>query len=527
MSVQVLRLRRFAGLLVLMMLVVGGAGTLAAESVDQRIFEHAERLVKEGRPDLALDEYRRLVDSYPRSSLVDDALVAIGTRLYAVSRLEQLGRARGEDLREAYRIFDKVRREHAQASATPEAIMRMAYLRLEPYSADRDVEHARALFESVSEIYPESEWVDDAHLGMAFCSRLDGNPAGVIADLQPFWESQAASKIRFRALLWSAESYEALGRRDQALEIYQMVREQAAGSPEALQARGRLVGLLRRTLAASGQAWLAEDSRFNGQVDDAREVTGVWASPKGWIYLADRGTGRIIRFDRQGRKLGQRPVAKPALLAFDVYGQAAVLEESALKVGKQRWDLAVPRQDKKLSRLRPSAAPMPRQDSNWWFVDESGEAVLEFNSSLSYERVVWKDVKSSVDRARSGAQGSVWLLDKKANRLTRLDEHGTGQAIDLRAAPVSLRRPVDLTVDTHGAVWVLDADKNGVAVFSPTGEYEGFVQLKGSLNRANLEAVEVDASGALLVYDGRQRRLRRFLDVPPRSGHTSQAEVKQ
>lgn len=517
----------FAGLLALMMLAIGGTGTLAADSVDQRIFEHAERLVNEGRPDLALDEYRRLIESYPRSSLADDALVAIGTRLYAVSSLEQLGRALGEDLEEAYRTFDKVRRGLAQASAAPEAIMRMAYLRLEPYSANRDVEQARALFESVSEVYPGSKWVDDAHMGMAFCSRLGGNPAGVIVDLLPFWESQATSKLRFRALLWNAEAYEALGRRAQALEIYQRVREEAAGSAEALQAQGLLVGLLRRTLAASGQAWLTEDSRFDGQVDDAREVTGVWASPKGWIYLADQGAGRILRLDRQGRKLGQRPAAKPALLAFDVYGQAAVLEGSALKVGKQRWDLAVPRQGKKLSRLRPAAAPMPRHDSNWWFVDERGEAVLEFNSALGYERVVWEDAKSRIDRARSGAQGSVWLLDMKANRLTRLDEEGAVQVIDLRAAPVSLRRPVDLAVDIHGAVWVLDASKNGVAVFSPAGEYEGFVQLKGSLNRANLEAVEVDASGALLVYDARQRRLRRFLDPLPRTGYTSQAEVKR
>jgi TolA-binding protein len=527
MSVQVLRLRRITRGLFLLLFAAGSVLALAADSIDQRIYDHAGRLVQEGRSDLALDEYRRLIDSYPRSELVDDALLAIGVRLYAVSSPNMLGRARGEELEEAYRVFDKIRHEHAQGNAAPEAVMRMAYLRLEPYSPKRDVQQARALFGSVSEIYPDSGWVDESRLGMAFCSRLSGRSARVIADLQPFWERLGASSKFPKALLWSAEAYEALGRRERALEIYQRVREEATGTPEATLAEGRLLMLLRRTLVARGVMSLTEDTAFEGLADDLRDVTGVWASPKGWIYVSDGGGGRIVRFDRHGRRLGQRNAMKPALLAFDAYGQAALLEESALKVGKQRWDLAVPRGGKKVSRLRPAAAPLPRHDTNWWFVDERGEAVLEFDSNLNFQRTVWQDVNFQIDRARAGSGGGVWLLDARGARLVHLDTQGEAQAINLRSEPVSLESPVDLAVDVHGAVWVLDADRKGVAVFSPAGDYEGFVQFQGTRQRAALEAVEVDASGALLVYDGKQHRLRRFQDPPPRSSHTRQAEVKK
>ncbi len=527
MPVQVLSAGASARALVALCAVTLAVGALAEAEKDlgARIFEHAGRLGREGRPELAVDEYRRLIEGYPDSSLADDALLAIGEHLYKVRSLDELGRARGPAIEEAFRIFERVRRKHARDNAAPAAIVRMAFIRLEPHGGKRDVDIAHVLFRSVSEIYPGSEWEDDARLGMAYCSRLSGRPSRVVVDLQPFWERLAGSPLSARATLWRADAFVSLGRRDRAFELYQRLREESPGSTEAGQANARTVLLLRRALAAAGSARLREDASFAGQLGRAKEISGVWTSPKGWIYLADRGAGRIVRFDRRGRRLGDRLAAEPALLAFDSYGQAAVLERAALRVGKQRWALAVPHGDKN-SKLRPAAAPLPRNDASWWFVDDRGEAVLEFDRELKFQRVVWKDDRLSASRARPGPGGVVWLLDTKAGRLVRLNRDGEALQIELGKEPPALSRPVDLAVDPNGAVWVLDAHRKGLGVFSPVGEYEGFVPLEGAVSRSDLEAVEVDASGAVLVYDARQQRLRRFFDPTPDMEGVKRAGVK-
>jgi hypothetical protein len=59
---------------------------------------------------------------------------------------------------------------------------------------------------------------------------------------------------------------------------------------------------------------------------------------------------------------------------------------------------------------------------------------------------------------------------------------------------------------------VLDAQRGGAAVFSPAGQYEGFVPIEAG-NGSSLAALEIDAGGGALVYDARQRRLRRFIDA--------------
>jgi hypothetical protein len=516
MPVQILssgpRPARRAGLLILTAAAAAGLALAEGETVVARIFQHAGRLLQEGRPELALDEYRRLVDGYPNSDLADDALVAIGAQSYPVDDLEELGKAQGPRLEEAFKIFDRVRREHPQGNSAPAATLRMAMLRLEPRSAGYNVEQARALFSSVSEIYPESGQVAQARLGMAYCSRLEASPARVIADLQPFWEELAASPLAPRARLWRADAFEAMGWRARALELYQQTREDFARSPEAGWAQGRAALLLRRTLAAAGTARLAADPTFEGQrLADLKQAPGVSASAQGWIYLADAERGRVLRLDARGRVLDEKPAAAPSLVAVDPYGQAAIVEGAALRMGKQRWDLAVPDGKRSLA-LRPAAPPLARHDGMWWLLDERGRSVLEFDRALSFKRVVWSDVSLSATRARLGPEDTAWLLDRDSRRLVRVSAAGEARAIPLADAPAALRRPVDLAVDAHGAAWVLDAQRGGAAVFSPAGQYEGFVPIDAG-DGSSLAALEIDAGGGALVYDARQRRLRRFIDA--------------
>jgi tetratricopeptide (TPR) repeat protein len=488
------------------------APAAAGEAVVARIFEHAGRLLQEGRPDLAVDEYRRLVESYPNSDLADDALLAIGSQSYGISSLDDLGRSYGTELEEAFKVFDRVRREHPDGSAAPAAILRMALLRLEPRAAGHNLNEAKALFRSVSEIYPGSEWADEARLGMALCSRRSGAPGLVVADLQPFFEALAASPLVARAQLWRADAFEALGRRSRALELYQALRERSPRAPEATPAQGRALLLLRRTLALRAEAKLAEEPAFQpSEVADLRQAPALCMSPQGWLFAADGGRGRILRFDSRGRLLEQKPAQAPALLALDASGQAALVEGTTLKLGKQSWPLGWS-DGRKVAPLQPKVAPLPRPDGTWWILDERGRSVLEFDRGLVFKKTVWKDESFAASRARIGADGTAWILDASAGRLARLAPSGEAKIVSLREAPVLLRQPVDLALDPHGAAWVLDGQKQAVAIFSPGGSYEGAVPLVAAGRGLSLEAIEIDAGGGLLAWDSRQRRLRRFIE---------------
>jgi len=266
-------------------------------------------------------------------------------------------------------------------------------------------------------------------------------------------------------------------------------------------------------MAAQGTARLADDPGFStAPVKEVREVSALHAYPTGSIYITDAGRGLTFRLDARGRLLDQKEIPAPALMSIDAYGQAATIEGESLRQGRQSWPLTWHDGKRKVS-LRPAVPPLPRRDGSWWFTDERGGAVFEFDRSLVFRKSVWSGDGLSADRARVGPDDTVWLMDTGAGRLVRLDPSGQARSIDLKAAPASVRAARDLAVDALGAVWVLDAGRRALAVFSPSGQYEGALRLEGA--SGSLEAVEVDPGGGILVYDARERRLRRFVEVAP------------
>jgi TolA-binding protein len=544
MPVQVLK-RAVAGALTLLCAAAGPAlaasqGRPEQEIAVARLFEHAGRLLQEGRQELALDEYRRLADGYPQSDLADDALLAIAAQIYPVAGVEGLGRRSGVELEQAFRLFDRVRRDHPRGNAAPAALLRMALLRLEPRGPRYDPEEARALLRSLCEGYPDSEWADEGRLALAYVGRLSGAAARVVAELQPFYEGLAASPLAPLAQLWRGDAFEALGRRARALETYQTLRERAPRSPEAGWAQARALLLVRRTLAAGGAAGLMEDPAATAPLLQARAVTALIATPQGWNWVLEEEGRVLTRLDPRGGLLERRQLEAPAAIALDGFGQIAIVENGRLRVGKSSWSLAVTAAGEPSAGDRagespaappartvgssgapggvafaPSVAPLPRLDGSWWFVDERGRSVLEFDGELKFRRTVWSLVGGSISRARMGARDTAWLLDVRGGRLVRLGAAAEARVIDLAAAPAALRKPADLAVDPLGAAWILDAGRSGAAVFSPEGEYEGFVPFAPSFAKADPRVFDIDAGGALLVFDGRGKRLARLVDAAP------------
>jgi TolA-binding protein/sugar lactone lactonase YvrE len=524
MPVQVLIRRTAWAAAVLLCAAAAEARTAAAarpegESTVARLYEHAGRLLQEGRPELAVDEYRRLADGYPQSDLADDALLAIAAQTYPVTAIDGLGRSSGEELEEAFRLFDRVRRDHPQGNAAPAALLRMALVRLEPRAARHDLEQARTLLRSLCEAYPTSEWADEARLALAFAGRRAGAAARVVADLQPFLEDLAGSPWAPRAHLWRGDAFEMLGRRTRALEAYQALRERAPRSPEAGWAQGRALLLVRRTLAAGGAARLVEDETVHASLPQVRAASSVIASAQGSIWVLESEGRSLSRLDPRGSLLDRRELESPAMVAFDAFGQAALVERSRLKLGKKTWNLSRPAASSGgapgSEPLVPAAAPLPRQDGSWWFVDERGREVLEFDRGLTFRRPVWSLEGGSIGRARLGTTDTAWLLDPRGGRLVRLSAAGEAKVVALAADPAGVREPVDVAIDPLGAAWVLDAGRRGAAVFSPGGEYEGFVPFPPSLGRADPQAFDIDETGALLVFDGRGNRLVRLIDAAP------------
>ncbi len=144
-------------------------GPLAGSDADEIAFWHARALDRTGRKDEALATYRRVVETWPRSSLADDAL------LYAASVLK--GRGRWDDARA---MLDRI------VATYPDCGLKQT-----------------ALWQSGWAAYQAKEY-----------------PAAVAA----FTKLTSSGGYREKALYWSGRAHQAAGEPDAATQCYTALR---------------------------------------------------------------------------------------------------------------------------------------------------------------------------------------------------------------------------------------------------------------------------------------------------------------
>ncbi len=358
------------------------APSLAAEAQ----YRIARRLVVEGSPQ-AEAALRRVLELDPRGPLADDALVDLARLSASVAWPEELGRLEPEGVQRALEILAELRREHPQGDRLPEARLDEALLRLAPLPS-RDAEAARLMLLEIATLHP-------------------GTPL--------------SERARY-ALAWMAEQWGAL---ETARDAYTRLVVDAAEAPTAQRAAAGLARVVWRT-GDAGAAAVWADRAFQAQRPDERAAvrelavrrvlvgsgTPAWARgkarrfgtalrspdrlaalPEGWL-VGDSREGRVVEFDTGGARRGEWSVAGLLALAVDAFGRLFAATEG------------------ELLQLLPG---------------QRVRRILEWPES-------WREPRALA----VGADGSVWIADRRGQRVARLEPTGA-------AAPILEQRDARVT----------------------------------------------------------------------------------
>lgn len=239
------------------------------EDVD---YLYATKLFQNKMYDLAAEQFRHFLRTYPASSRACEAQFLVGESLL-----------RADKFKEAYEEFRKLVIKYPSSSRADEAQFKIGKC----YQKLGDPEEAAQAYERVQVFYPKSQYAP-------------------------------------QALLWAGEIYQQIGKLSQAAEVFRRVVQEYPGRKESLQARIHLGGVLReegnyedalreleKVISRASdkdllaQALLQKGRTLEewGRIDEAKriysQVVKTLKSPKERLFQAHFRLGKI--YQKEGR----------------------------------------------------------------------------------------------------------------------------------------------------------------------------------------------------------------------------------
>jgi TolA-binding protein len=488
-----------SALVCLVSLLAGAASAPAQEPPDQqarRLLEDGRMYRSQGKLKQAFDNFTIVVSSFPGTDSVGQALLEIGRY-----RLDVEG-----DLDKARAAFEQVTKEHARSDAAPGAYYHMGLLTLARAVGPADVEDALAQFTRVETLYPRSLWVPRALQGAAMAHRRAGRYAEA-ADLDrrvslEYPASDAAAAAQFEI----GQALALQGEPRQAMEEFQQVRnrfpesEWAQPALERITVLYRLFGMPKPAFTADGVFTLAA-----GEV--LKNVKALAMAPGGVLWIASDRMKAAVMIDASAKIGGSIRAEDPRTLCLGPRGEIVFTNRSGVHIGAKDIRAFVTPPDKPGEQPQPVESMLAAAVTASGSVivsDEDRERVLRFDAKGQYLGTFPTNdtTKRNVTRILVDSEGGILTLDRDQRVLRTWDENGRA----LRSVgPVGIKRPNDVALDPFRNLYVADEDL-GVLVFDAQGRLLTTITSPGLKARA----VTLDASGAVLVYDGRTERLLRF-----------------
>jgi len=460
----------------------------------RRLLEDGQRYRAEQKWKQAVDNFNTIINGFPDTDSVDDALLALGRYQAEVEG----------DLDKARESFQKVTQQFPQSDQAPGAYYWLGMLTLRQAAGQAELDDAVAQFDRVRRLYPGSSWVPAALYGSGLAMRRSGDVGGA-AELQrrvsmeyPTGEVAAQAQYELGHLM------ALLGEPLQAMEDFQQVRNRFPGSPLAERARERITALYRFRRGAPS---FTRDPSFSVSGGDVmRDVRALLLDEQGNLWIASDKTDSAVSFDPEGRMGRSFPGKDLGDLALTPDGAPVVAARTAVRIGERdirSFSLPGPKPEP-LERIR-AAAVLPGGD--FLVADEKLKAVHRFDASGGHLGPFPDSGERRIIRLGRDAEGGIYMLDERSG-VSVFDAKGERiRSLPPRGAGYELREPVDVAFDAALNSYVVDRKSAAVFVFSPAG------QLLGTLGRDSLEepeAIALEPSGSVLVYDNKARQVLRF-----------------
>ncbi len=466
-----------------------------------RLLLEASRLQKNGDTLAALKEYELLIERFPESLQAEEALFLLIQ-----------GRAQQGDREGAEVAARRLTRDYPRSPYAAAGYVLLAEMLTENPKSPQDVEEARTTLHRVPllfgrESYPRLDWRHRARVESGRLSLQLGEASRAAAAFVSAIEEETSSPWTSQARVGLAEILLAEGDWVAAADELQRVllHNESSGHPEAdpgaaADARRRLTLIHRLFLRpASGQnSWLqARILTVPGML--LKKPVGVSANDAGHLLVADRGSGTVVELGAGGAVTNRRQAKDPGRPWWSG-GEAFLSDGADLRRMEDLWSKTfVARNGSKAEPVKEIASGERGAFGQWYLLDSKASRVVVFVPRGSYLNTLASG--DPVDLAQD-SRGRMYVLDAKANRVTRYSANG--EVLGL-AARGDWQKPVAVAVDAAGRIYVLDRASARVDIFATDGTRLTSLgpQLPGGITLRNPLDLTVDGSGRLIIADNR------------------------
>jgi TolA-binding protein len=484
---------------------LGLAATLVAQGGGSRDEEFARRQYESGLTFLqnkkyteALKDFQVVIDSFPKSSVADDALMQIA--MYQLDVAHNIAAAQAAN--------EKLLKEYPDADSAPMGYVMAGRLTMAKGRTSSDVDTALASFERVPRLFPGSEAVaaagfyagDTLRLARRNDEALDRFRRVTMEFPRSIWAVRAA--LAQTACLVQAE------RPTRAFDDLQRVRQQFPNTPEAATAMNYNTILYRLYVRPPAQPPYAFSGKYVGsETAKYKDVVGVQFDETGHLLLGYKQG--IAIFDGKAAVVKTVAAEEPSAFFIDERGRIVIARRDTLiPEGGAAQIISVPASASgKVHQAEeiPSAVALANGDR--LIADRKGKTVIRFSSagnfisnfaSVNAERLAMDRLEdiAMIDRDSK----SVVIVDRDGKALGKIPQKGTGYEFD---------NPVDLTFDPLGHLYVLDRSRASIYVFGPKNRLIATVTVPekepGAFTKA--EAFALDGAGRIYVFDDRSQRI--------------------
>jgi outer membrane protein assembly factor BamD (BamD/ComL family) len=477
------------------LLALASAPSARVQDLPARMLENARGNLRDKRYSDGVRALEQVIAQNPDTAVAGDALLELATYHFDISGDLAAAQKAAEVLTSTYRQFTN--------AAAMGWVMKGRILLVQTRRAP-EMTTALSNFGSVVTIYPKSEPVPMAGYYAGETLRLTGASKAAIERLRSVISDYPTSPWAARALVSTAVCQVSEGQHLAAMQTLQRVRLHFAGTVEAeiaLQLNNQLYRLYVKPTAQQPSYEFSEQTIPRGQakLDD---VDALRVNAAGNVFAL--GQNRLLAYDGDGTLRPVPAAAAPTALFLDKDGALVAVQKGALNRAGTAIALRIPKPDGTPRILEDVSAGAAWSTGEYIVADPSG--ILKFShdgtplGSLSTMRAEKLAVNALDEIAALDRDGSIVRLDRDGKVVLSLAK---------KAATYELKRPVDLTFDALGHLFVLDRGQSSVFVFNSKGvvvtTFTLADRMPGAFRRA--VALAVDPDGRLYIYDDGAKRI--------------------
>lgn len=475
------------------------AAVTAAVPQAQAQEDAARRRLESGRAFLAsqnygeaLKDFQTVVQTYPTSSVADDALLEIARYELDVAR----------DPGAADTSVETLLKQFPDSDAAPMALVLKGRIALAGGQGPDQINAALASFERVPRLYDGSDAIPAALFYAGDAARLGGRRDEALARFAELTSRYPRSSWNARGLLASARSLVASGQPLPAMERLQRLRTLFPATSDAVTALEWNTILYRLYVRPPDQPPFTFNVSIGGPTGRFRDVADIGLDAQNHLIVAAKAGITILGSGNE--VLRSVNVADPRSIVVGTSGRPVTIhDDGGLRdEGKPATMLATTTSDGKVKPLK-LAAGVTTSAGDVLVADRDLKTLLRFSADGRPKGEFARQIPAK--RLAISDLDEVAALDTDAKSIVVLGADGKVRVrIAERGAGYELRQPVDVKFDRLGHLYVLD--RAAVQVFSgqdgrPIASLSVAEKSPGAFG--NPQALALDSAGRMYVFDTR------------------------